>query len=677
MQKLKAVSFFSLFQINFQNFFCMDEFIDSLISSINQDDTKNISYSYQVYPNINKLVTTNPTENIIQNLGDRIENHFQDFIIEINSNQSFIPFMRYAIISKEFRRYKKITTNVFLIIQRYTDGCFLLKREIDQLFIRIFQSLTDFDELLLSFFEKLDAFHFTDFKLIPEFKDLVLVSKLIHFCYYNKNNENREIISNTLIKETEKSARSFIQKISESNPIEFINLVNQYLNTEESLLKELFYNQNVNESLTNIYNYFITVNSSISDSINDQIKDSCKKHDKSFIIDYYKFISFRSPTEDLLLSISETIHDQIKVESIESITDFGSSISFYNELFDSINNPFLTRKYNRQMIEFINNEKKTIFKELISFISNKALSNPDISPIMSILGKIESKNEFELIYTRHVTRRIVPPTEKQIEKEKSIVSQIKSSSSSSSFDFTNLMNLLKEASQSIERGIGSVLICHSSVWPFKPPFSNCTYFDSITTEIKEKYSKLNPCRNLTFPFDSWIVVVKDTVNNFFMSGNAVQAQVFLYLNNHEIVHKDSFSPSISSAQMTSVLKSLSSKKMQILVEKQDSNETIYFSINRNFKNKFHTLKLPIPTFVFKTVQKDMIEAKNNQIDAAATKLMKEKRMMNYSDFESEIIERLSDRFRVTPDEVKNRLNVLIAREFIEMNEEDNSLVYLP
>ena len=87
--------------------------------------------------------------------------------------------------------------------------------------------------------------------------------------------------------------------------------------------------------------------------------------------------------------------------------------------------------------------------------------------------------------------------------------------------------------------------------------------------------------------------------------------------------------------------------------------------------------MPIPASVYKTVQKDVVQAKNDQIDATIAKMMKEKRVMKYIEFESAVIEKMSNRCRVLPDEVKNRVNELIAREFIQMNDEDNSIVYLP
>ena len=207
----------------------MDEF-DSLISAIDQDNTKNISFSCQAYPIIYNLVSSSPIESIINDLGNRVENHFQDFIINANSDDFSTPFIHYVNISKEFIRYKKIIRNLFLIIERYSNGTFFLSQEIDQSFIRIFQSSTDFELLLFSFFEKLDIFHFTDFNQNSEFEDLVLVSKLIHFCYY-PNEENRQIISDRIFKETEKSARNFIQELQYSNPSDLITAINQYLTT--------------------------------------------------------------------------------------------------------------------------------------------------------------------------------------------------------------------------------------------------------------------------------------------------------------------------------------------------------------------------------------------------------------------------------------------------------------
>ena len=125
------------------------------------------------------------------------------------------------------------------------------------------------------------------------------------------------------------------------------------------------------------------------------------------------------------------------------------------------------------------------------------------------------------------------------------------------------------------------------------------------------------------------------------------------------------------------LKSLSTKKMPLLIEKETNNEITYFSLNSNYQNKLKSFKLPTPAFVHKTAQNDLIQNRNDQIDAALTKLMKEKRLMKYNEMESEIKERLSGRFRVNSDEVKSRVNELVAREFLEMNEVENTIIYLP
>lgn len=654
-----------------------DDCINILSTALDQSITKNTSFSCQAYQIIYESVISNKIEKIIEDLKKAIDILFHHFIIEIYQNESFSLFFRYSSISNQFIHHKKILSNFFCIVERFSDNStFSLDQELNQQFIHIFRSLTNFDELLQSFFEKLNTFHFTDFRKSYEFVDLTNTSKLIHFCYPEK--EKQTVLTDNLLAEARNSAQNFIYGITDINMLEFMTSLNRYLTIEESLLNNLFYKETAETTLLSTYNIFSTeVKNTHYERLSVLVSESIKNREKSLILEYYKFLSFRSPPESSLSLLSELIHEQIKNEPTDNIINLGKAISFYDDIFNTLNNSFLTKEYNRQIVQSLHTKKKEIFKDLISFISKAANSNPDISPIRPILGKIDNKSEFELIYSRHVTRRLVPPTEKQIEREHSIVTQIQSSSLTSSYEFSKLLNLLNEASQSIEKHIGPVLICNVSVWPFQPPFPKCSYFDSICNEIQTKYSKSYPNRILTFPFDSWIVCVKDTLKNFVMSGNGVQSQIFLYLNNHEIVHKDSFAPHISSVQMTSALKSLSTKKMPLLIEKETNNEITYFSLNSNYQNKLKSFKLPTPAFVHKTAQNDLIQNRNDQIDAALTKLMKEKRLMKYNEMESEIKERLSGRFRVNSDEVKSRVNELVAREFLEMNEVENTIIYLP
>lgn len=641
----------------------IDDFFQFLAEGYQSED----SYFSKAYNSVYDFITLNPIEQSLNYIFDRIHFLFQNLISQTLSDDSIDHYNQIVRISQKFKENKIRIRTLFSIIEKFSK--LSLTEKTDMTFISLLRSSVNFDFLCSTFLEAYNSFHFISNIDMAGFSDLILVSKLIHFTYYDKKDE----LFQRLIEHTSETSEQFLNQIEIKDISEYITNLIQYLDVEQTLLFNLFSLPFATKAFQVSYNIITSSNQKVNE-IKQELKKSCQIRNYSFVLDYYHLITFYEPSNEKLTFFSDSICEQITNES-PLLNDLQQSIPFYNELYNKLNNIVLTKKYDRCIAELLNKNNKNIMKALFSSISKIAQGiSCDIFHLLPIISRIENKNEFELLYAYHITKRIVPPTEKQIEKEKNILNQIKSSSSS--YDFSNVFKLLHEAKTSIERHIGPVFICHSTLWPFRPPFPKCDAFTSICQEITEKYRKFFPNRILTFPFDSWVVSIKNTQRNYFLSGNAVQAQVLLHFNKHSSINQDSLSPLIMDYQLKPVLNSLSSDKLPILL-KQENLNIVEYILNDKFRHKQPLTKLPSCAFAKKSAPKDVTKAKNEQMNATIMHIMKEKRIMKYSELESSIIEKMSDRYYVTPDEFRIRINDLKAREFIQNAEDPSFLVYVP
>ena len=698
---------------------------------ISKQKKPNFSFANS-YSVIYETINSRSIEQIREIIVTKIDDHFAFNIQEIHKSEIFDDIGKILKIYSDFKIFKKRIIHLFKVIERYNDSELSLNKIIDEKFIQHFTllwSLEQYQEIFLKYF---DQFHFKQLnKETDSFKALMMLSELLYFAYEQyTSNENikteRINLLNNICNICLNSGKSFLETINGTDISEIVDNMIQYIDVEKELLFLLFDECAAIFSLLNIYALF--TNSMIQD-IENQIQESCKKRESEFIKKYYKLISYIDTfdlslfkkyyisdlnpalnleminsnldlyseilNEKKLKRFSEAIHQCIKNESIE-IPSIGETISFYNDLYSNLNCVFLTKLYNRQVADHINQDTKKVIRDLILYINKSANSEikksehdeetsiPELDIIKPVLQRIENKSDFELIYSRHVTYRLLPLNPKQIKKERELMEQIKCSSSS--FEFKNLDHLLNDATSSLDHHFGPVLITSTSFWPFPPPFPRCKSFQAICNDIKGKYLKIYPNRILSFPFNSWVMTIKDTLNkagNFNVSfiGNGVQAEILLYFNEHKFIFCNAFEPHISSEQLSSALKSLSSKKYPILLEQlvdeNDKNSEKKYILNSKFKPKRPFIKLPIPMMLTQKSSVDQILAKNEAIDACVIKIMKGNRSMKYNDMEVEVIESLRDRYAITHDEIRGRVLNLESREFIEFNENEKNIIYIP
>ncbi|KAI3981138.1 hypothetical protein MKX01_032278 [Papaver californicum] len=130
-----------------------------------------------------------------------------------------------------------------------------------------------------------------------------------------------------------------------------------------------------------------------------------------------------------------------------------------------------------------------------------------------------------------------------------------------------------------------------------------------------------------------------------------------------------------------LLHSLSCAKYKILT-KEPSTRTISqkdsFTWNAEFTDKMRRIKIPLPPVdEKKKVIEDVDRDRRYAIDASIVRIMKSRKVLQYSDLVTACVEQLSRMFKPDFKVIKKRIEDLISREFLERDKENsNTFKYL-
>ena len=105
-----------------------------------------------------------------------------------------------------------------------------------------------------------------------------------------------------------------------------------------------------------------------------------------------------------------------------------------------------------------------------------------------------------------------------------------------------------------------------------------------------------------------------------------------------------------------------------------------FHFNENFKSNQYRLNLPIPAIeeeATQTKKTKIVQDRAHAVDATIVKRMKTNKRMEFKDLLAEVMQALS-MFQPQPQFVKQRIEKLIADEFLARDAEDRAiLIYMP
>ncbi|KAL5983855.1 Cullin-1 [Asimina triloba] len=127
-----------------------------------------------------------------------------------------------------------------------------------------------------------------------------------------------------------------------------------------------------------------------------------------------------------------------------------------------------------------------------------------------------------------------------------------------------------------------------------------------------------------------------------------------------------------------VLHSLSCTRYKIL-KKEPNSKTVSkndkFEFNEMFTDKMRRIKIPLPPMdEKKKVMADVDKDRRYTIDAAAVRIMKSRRVLNYQQLSSECVQQLSHLFKPDFKLIKKRIEELIQRDYLERDADNPSVL---
>lgn len=378
-----------------------------------------------------------------------------------------------------------------------------------------------------------------------------------------------------------------------------------------------------------------------------------------------EFKLFLDSIEKQAMALNEVLLSVLK--EIEQESTSLSKLPEILRFYISVKELFMCEKSMAAKIEthlenLVNRDNKRVLKELVAKIHEIALTeSPNIMDLAQVLQYFCEKSKYILYHIQYCAKRLTLYREKQISKERAIMSQL--SDISSNFELGDLGSLINQAAKSVELHIEDALFICQSAWPYKPPFPSPVSLKSISAEITTRYRKIQPNNILRFPINYWVVRVRDTRHMVNYMATGVQAEALVYLNTHRFASDSVLEPDIPSSFMEAALKSLVSRVPLLMVQ----SENVYV-LNEDYKpDKIGgTIQLPTPRMT-KEVDKafDVVSQKNALLEAEIVRIMKSRIILRISELESQVRSALSNRCTVTEDEFRKRIEDVKARGYLE------------
>ncbi|KAF9267718.1 Cullin-domain-containing protein [Marasmius fiardii PR-910] len=241
----------------------------------------------------------------------------------------------------------------------------------------------------------------------------------------------------------------------------------------------------------------------------------------------------------------------------------------------------------------------------------------------------------------------------------------------------------------------SVIVMTSTFWPMSHSAATCTLPEVLlkaTKSFEQFYMKKHTGRRLTWQFALGSADVRVTFKNKKHDLNvATFALVILLL--FEDIEEDGFltyeeikrATSIEDAELQRHLQSLACAKYKVLKKHppgRDVSTTDSFSFNSGFTSNLQKIKIGTVSSKVETgeerkeTQDRIDEERRHQTEACIVRIMKDRKHMTHNDLVNEVTRLLSSRFKPNPMKIKQRIEGLIEREYLERCEDRKSYNYL-
>jgi len=115
---------------------------------------------------------------------------------------------------------------------------------------------------------------------------------------------------------------------------------------------------------------------------------------------------------------------------------------------------------------------------------------------------------------------------------------------------------------------------------------------------------------------------------------------------------------------------------------KEIRDTDIFTLNLNYFNRMYKIKLPIVSYkpfgvsqeeAGKKLDVKIEDDRRLLIEATIVRVMKSRRKLEHNLLMTEVVRILSNRFKPDPTHIKNRIESLIEKEYLERAESDRRL----
>lgn len=452
------------------------------------------------------------------------------------------------------------------------------------------------------------------------------------------------------------------EKIKEDKSKEEILLVTRYcedafrlIELDKTIASRIF-NEKLGQKFQSIaYSFINQVDTSAFLYCTSKIKIMCRKRDFNAI---KLFSDLNQNTEEAIYIIAMETCKSIEEDVVE-FSDLPKTLEFYIKVMHLF--PRQVKQFNDSIRKLVNKNEKDLHKNLLRAIHERATKHEgDIERYAKILMYIESKEEFLDNLVKQVAKRfVVAKSEDQIDYETNIYSQL--SKVSKEYNMSIFQALINEAAKSFHMHLGGpVLVIHATAWPFPSPYPNPVKLTEITDGIVASFKRHYSGKVLKFPINYWVITLKDIIHNCAIVCSGVQTEVLLHLNRERFITETSLSPRISDGHLLPALKTMIHKSAPILVAKNDGT----YELNAEWFPKEKVIQLRTPSWSEVPTSSQNNEVKENALDSFIVMTLKGNHSMRISDLDNLILTEFSNKFAVTPDDIRKRVASLTVRRFV-------------
>jgi len=455
------------------------------------------------------------------------------------------------------------------------------------------------------------------------------------------------------------------------------------------------------EDLSRMYRLFKRVGhlKPMSDMMRDYVRDEgmavVQSHQSKPELDTTAFI-------DALLSLHEKYSQLVNVQ-------FEKDNLFLEALKDAF-----TAFVNTDLVHTPKDSSNTVKSstaELLSTYCDTIMKSTDkvgedkldelLEKIVRLFGYISDKDMFQEFYRRQLSKRLLV-AKSNTDAERSLISKLKMRQGAS---FTSkLEGMIKDQSLSDDLqkdfetycdGKKKVLpisfspqVLTTGFWPsFKiDQLTISEDFNSCLTAFKDFYDSRTESRTL-----KWVHSLGTcTVLGRFSAGekdlvmSTYQACILVLFNSQEEITAGDIQQTLTLPfdDIKKNLLSLSVSKTAQILKKDGANPkkvetTDKFTVNVEFSNKNRRIKIPNLVLKITEKERDEIDASTKEdrkhaIEAAIVRLMKARKQMQHQELVLETSKQLMAHFRPDPKVIKQRIEDLISRDYLERDSTSTS-----